>query len=62
MSDMDKAVRTAISGCWSQINVTAGSIAEASIASATASVKQTISRIQMTSLFHVCGERAILLV
>ena len=58
MSDMDKAVRTAISGCWSQIKVTAGSIAEASIASATASVKQLISRIHMTSLFHVCGERA----
>ncbi len=58
MSDLDKAVRTAISGCWSQIKITAGSIAEASIASATASVKQTVSRIQMTSLFHVCGERA----
>ena len=59
MSDMDKAVRTAISGCWSQIKITAGSIAGASIASATASVKQRISRIHMTSLFNVCGERAL---
>ena len=59
MSNLDKAVRTAISGCWSQIKITAGSIAEASIASATASVKQTVSRVHMTALFSACGERAL---
>ena len=59
MSNLDKAVRTAVSGVWSQIKITAGSIAEASIASATASVKQTVSRGPMTALFSACGERAL---
>ena len=59
MSNLDKAVRTAVSGVWSQIKITAGSIAEASIASATASVKQTVSRVHMTALFSACGERAL---
>jgi len=56
MAKMAKEVVSALASIWPQIKVTAGSIAGASIASASASVKQRLSRHQMTALFSSCGE------
>ena len=58
MAKPAKVVVSALSGIWGQIKLTAGSIAEASIASATAAVRQLKSRHDMIALFNACGEAA----